>query len=59
MSMRHLGEVRGHAPPEKFDFNSSKMMGNVFKNNKRNFQFHTFSAVSTVQELTNICYLIL
>ena len=30
------GGVRGHAPPENFDFNSSKMTGNAFKNNKRN-----------------------
>ena len=49
----------GLLPLEHFDFNSSKMTGSAFKNNKRKVQFHTFSAVSTVQKLINICHLIL
>ena len=36
VSVGHLGGVRGHAPPENFDFNPAKMTGNAFKNNKRN-----------------------
>ena len=49
----------GLLSPEIFDFNSSKMMGSAFKNNKRKVSFHTFSAVSTVQKLINIFHLIL
>ena len=57
--MGHLGEPGVLLPPENFDFKSSKMTGSIFKNKKRKVSFHTFSAVSTVQKLMNICHPIL
>ena len=35
VSVSHLGGSGGLLPLENFDFNSSKMTGSVFKNNKR------------------------